>query len=247
MSNNQYFGQETFFNENVKFYKDVEISGNISGSLTGNVVGNLTGNVVGNVTGNLTGNLTGNVTGNVTGNINSPTLSSFKDVKIDSKLYDGNNVFGLSNQLLSSDGTKTVWINSSSTNVASSVVLRDSSGNFSTGIVTATSVNDSNGNVRNVAQNSQTGAYILSASDSGKHISITTGGVTVPANVFSVGDAVSIYNNSVSNQTITQGGSVTLRQAATTNTGNRTLAQYGLCTVLCVSTNTFVISGIGLT
>lgn len=29
MSNNQYFSEETFFNENVKFYKEVEISGNV--------------------------------------------------------------------------------------------------------------------------------------------------------------------------------------------------------------------------
>lgn len=106
---------------------------------------------------------------------------------------------------------------------------------------------DSKGDVRSVPQNAQTGAYTLVVGDAGKHISITTGGVTVPAGVFSVGDAISIYNNSGSNQTITQGGSVTLRQAGTANTGNRTLAQYGVCTVLCVASNTFVISGAGLT
>lgn len=97
-----------------------------------------------------------------------------------------------------------------------------------------------------VPANSQTGAYTLVAGDAGKHISITTGGVTVPSGVFAVGDAISIYNNSGSNQTITQGGSVTLRQVGTANTGNRTLAQYGLATVLCVASNTFVISGGGL-
>ena len=57
---------------------------------------------------------------------------------------------------------------------------------------------------------------------------------------------MTIYNNSGSNQTITQGTSVTLRSAGTANTGNRTLAQYGVCTVLCVASNTFVISGAGL-
>lgn len=112
---------------------------------------------------------------------------------------------------------------------------------------TFTAVADSIGNVRLVPQNSQTASYVLVATDSGKHISITTGGVTVPASVFSVGDTVTIYNNSGSNQTITQGSSVTLRQVGTANTGNRTLAQYGLCTVLCVASNTFVITGGGLT
>ena len=102
------------------------------------------------------------------------------------------------------------------------------------------------GGVRSIPQNSQTSAYILAASDIGKHVSITTGGVTINTGIFSAGDAVSIYNNSGSNQTITQGTSVTLRQAGTANTGNRTLAQYGVCTVLCVGSETFVISGAGL-
>ena len=98
-----------------------------------------------------------------------------------------------------------------------------------------------------IPQNSQTGAYTLVAGDNGKHINITTGGVTVPSGVFSVGNVVSIFNDSGSNQTITQGSSVTLRLAGTATTSNRTLAQYGLCTVLCVGSNEFVISGAGLT
>jgi hypothetical protein len=100
---------------------------------------------------------------------------------------------------------------------------------------------------RGVPQNTQTSAYILSASDVGKHISITTGGVTVNSGIFSPGDAVSIYNNSGSNQTITQGTSVTMYLVGTATTGNRTLAQRGVATVLCVGTDTFVIMGGGLT
>jgi hypothetical protein len=96
-----------------------------------------------------------------------------------------------------------------------------------------------------VPQNVQTSSYALAASDVGKHISITTGGVTVNSGIFSAGDAVSIYNNSAGNQTITQ-GSVTMYLAGTATTGNRTLAQRGVCTVLCVASNTFVIFGAGL-
>jgi hypothetical protein len=99
----------------------------------------------------------------------------------------------------------------------------------------------------NILANTQTSAYTLIASDAGKHINITNGGVTVPSGVFSVGDAISIFNNSTNDQTITQGGSVTLRQAGTINTGNRTLARYGLATILCVASNVFVIIGSGLT
>ena len=100
--------------------------------------------------------------------------------------------------------------------------------------------------LRNLPQNAQTSAYTLVASDTGKHISITTGGVTIASGVFSVGDIVTIYNNSGSTQTITQGASVTLRQAGTSNTGNRSLGQYGTSTLLCVGSDVFVISGSGL-
>lgn len=113
-------------------------------------------------------------------------------------------------------------------------------------ITAGDTISDASGNIRSIPQNAKTAAYTLVVGDSGKHISITTGGVTVPASVFSAGDVVTIFNNSGSNQTITQGASVTLRLAGTATTGNRTLAQYGVCTVLCVASNTFVISGGGL-
>ena len=102
----------------------------------------------------------------------------------------------------------------------------------------------------NIPQNAQTAAYVLVVGDVGKHISITTGGVTCNASVFSAGDVVTIYNNSGSNQTITAGASVTFRLAGTATTGNRTLAQYGVCTLLCITggaTPTFVVSGAGVT
>ena len=97
-----------------------------------------------------------------------------------------------------------------------------------------------------IPANTKTAAYTLVVADAGKHINITTGGVTVPSSVFSIGDAVSIYNNSTSDQTITEDTGVTLRQVGTANTGNRTLAQYGLATILCVASDSFVISGGGL-
>lgn len=120
-----------------------------------------------------------------------------------------------------------------------------------TGVTTfGSTVNDNKGDLRAIPQNSQGGAYILAASDAGKHISITTGGVTVNASVFSVGDTITIFNNSGASQSITQGSNVTLRLAATATTGTRTLSQYGICTLLCVvggATPTFVVSGAGLT
>lgn len=105
---------------------------------------------------------------------------------------------------------------------------------------------DGAGDLRSVPQNAKTSAYTLVVGDNGKYIDITTGGVTVPSGVFSAGQVVVIYNNSTSNQTITQGSSVTMYQSGTTNTGNRTLAAYGVATVLCTASNTFVITGSGL-
>ena len=116
-----------------------------------------------------------------------------------------------------------------------------------TAAVTAgTAVSDNLGNVREVPQNSQTTSYTLQATDNGKFISITTGGIVVPSGVFSVGQVVSIYNNSGSNQTITQGGGTTIRLVGTTTTGSRTLSSYGLATVLCVASNIFVVTGGGV-
>lgn len=149
-------------------------------------------------------------------------------------------------------GTSVHGLGSISTQAANNVAITGGTINGATvgattpAAGTFTDLSDSAGNVRDIPQNAKTAAYTLVASDAGKHISITTGGVTVPASVFSAGDAVTIYNNSGSNQTITQGSSVTMRNAGTSNTGNRTLAQYGICTVLCVASNTFVISGVGL-
>jgi hypothetical protein len=97
-----------------------------------------------------------------------------------------------------------------------------------------------------IPANTQTTAYTLVASDAGKHINITTGGVTIPSGIFSIGDALSIYNNSGSDQTISQGSSITLRKAGSGDTGNRTIKQYGIATILCVASNEFVIAGAGL-
>lgn len=59
----------------------------------------------------------------------------------------------------------------------------------------------------------------------------TTTGITVPNATFSRNDVVSVYNNSASSQTITQGASLTLRKRGTATTGNLTLAARGMATI----------------
>jgi hypothetical protein len=98
----------------------------------------------------------------------------------------------------------------------------------------------------NITPNSQSASYILQLSDAGKYINISTGGVTVPSGIFASGDVISIYNNSASSQTITQDSGVTMYLAGTPTIGNRTLAQRGVATILCVGSNTFTVIGGGL-
>ena len=117
-----------------------------------------------------------------------------------------------------------------------------------TGNTTATgTVSDQAGDLRDLVNSSKTAAYVPVVTDNGKLINITTGGVTINSGIFTAGENVTIYNNSASSQTITQGTSVTMYLAGSATTGNRTLAQRGIATILCVASNTFVCSGAGVT
>jgi hypothetical protein len=58
---------------------------------------------------------------------------------------------------------------------------------------------------------------------------------------------VTIANNSSSSITLTQGSGLTLYLVGTATTGNRTLAQRGIATVVFISATVAIISGGGLT
>ena len=110
------------------------------------------------------------------------------------------------------------------------------------GIVTASKFD---GRLETLPNSNKTDAYVAVKEDSGTIIT-TTGNVTINQSIFSVGDVISVYNNSASNISIIQGTSVTLRLAGSATTGTRTLAERGLMTVTCVASNEFVCSGGGL-
>jgi hypothetical protein len=141
-------------------------------------------------------------------------------------------------------------LNASSTELARTTVYSSSNSNaavnFSAGVKNVF-VTFPASQTFTIQLNTQVAAYVLVATDNGRCIDITTGGVTVPAGVFLPGQVVTIFNNSVSSQTITEDASVTLRFAGTASTGNRTLGQYGVATILCVAANTFIITGVGIT
>ena len=63
---------------------------------------------------------------------------------------------------------------------------------------------------------------------------------------FSAGDAVSIHNDDSSTHQIIATG-VTLRFGGTALTGNRSISQRGLATIVCIGTNDYTICGAGIT
>ena len=73
----------------------------------------------------------------------------------------------------------------------------------------------------------------------------TNSDVTVPSGIFSAGQAITIYNNSGGNISVKRSGTTIWTAGTDTNT-DKTLAQKGVCTVLCVSSDTFVASGAGM-
>lgn len=113
---------------------------------------------------------------------------------------------------------------------------------FSSGQATVDSTASSS-----LPQNSQSSSYSLQSSDAGRHVAISTGGVVLNTSVFSVGDVVTIYNSSQNIQMINVGTGVSMRRASIGDTGSRGLNGYGLATILCIGTNSYVISGAGVT
>jgi hypothetical protein len=159
---------------------------------------------------------------------------------------------GTNNQILlnSSDGCIEISRNAggafidfkNSTGEDYDVRLQESSG----GLVCTGTVSDSKGDLRKIIKNTKASAYVAVASDAGKCIFISSGGVTINNNVFSDGEAVTIVNNSTSDQTITQGSGLTMHNAADASSGNRVLAGRGMATIWFHIAAECYISGSGL-
>ncbi len=116
----------------------------------------------------------------------------------------------------------------------------------SAGVTVTGTVSDSKGNLRSIPNDTKTSAYTLVASDAGKCIRITTGGVTVPNSVFAEGEAVTIINQSGSDQTITAGSGFTLYNSGDGSAGSKTLAGRGMVTLMFTASDAAYMSGAGL-
>jgi hypothetical protein len=105
-------------------------------------------------------------------------------------------------------------------------------------------VSDSKGNLRRLDVAQHNSNYTLVAADAGRLLRDSAGSdFLINQDIFSAGDMISIFNASSSNTEIQQGSGVTLINSADAATGTRTMAPKGMCTVVCTSSNEFVISG----
>jgi hypothetical protein len=106
---------------------------------------------------------------------------------------------------------------------------------------------------RNVPQNAQSAGYTLVLTDAGKHIYGTNAGaqaIIIPTNAsvaFALGDAITFFNNGTTAMSFTT-TSLTVYKAGTSAAwaSGGTLAVRGLCTFMKVATDTWVVSGSGL-
>jgi hypothetical protein len=90
----------------------------------------------------------------------------------------------------------------------------------------------------------KTGSYTLATTDVGEYVQVGSGGsITIPDATFAEGDAVSIFNNTSGNVTITC--SITTAYIAGTDAdkASMVLATRGLATVLFISSTVCVVSG----
>jgi hypothetical protein len=216
----------------------------------------------------ITANLTGVVTGSVSGNAGSVTNGVYTT---GGQTIDGTKTFTstiqgtITSSTFATTATNAAYAYSFNTGtLVTTAVSAQSAGTAGTvttaaqpaitsvgtltSLTVSGSITDSIGNVRSIAIRNTATSYVLTAADNGQMVSITTGSVTINSGIFAspFGQTISIYNNSTTSMSILAGSGVTLRLAGTLSTGTRTLARYGVATTICVSSNTFVVSGAGL-
>jgi hypothetical protein len=105
---------------------------------------------------------------------------------------------------------------------------------------------------KDIPQVSFTGNVTIATTDAGKHYysTLSTGNVLTIANnasqSFQVGAAITVINQGTGNITVAQGSGVTLYLAGNATSGNRTVATFGMATLIKVATDTWFINGTGV-
>ena len=90
----------------------------------------------------------------------------------------------------------------------------------------------------------KTGSYTLATADVGKYVQVGSGGsITIPDATFAEGDAISIFNNTTGNITITCTITTAYIAGTDSDKASVTLATRGVATILFISSTVCVISG----
>lgn len=90
----------------------------------------------------------------------------------------------------------------------------------------------------------KTGSYTLATADVGKYVQVGSGGsITIPDATFAEGDAISIFNNTTGNITITCTITTAYIAGTDADKASVTLATRGVATILFISSTVCVISG----
>ena len=90
----------------------------------------------------------------------------------------------------------------------------------------------------------KTSSYTLTTSDIGSFIEVgSSGAITIPNNTFSAGNAISLFNNTTGNITITCSITTAYIAGVNTDESSVTLATRGVATILFISGTVCVISG----
>ena len=111
---------------------------------------------------------------------------------------------------------------------------------------TFTTVTDAEGSLRSVPQSgsAKTSSYTLVAGDAGNFIEVgASGSITIPNSVFSAGDAVTLFNNTTGNVTVTCSITTAYKAGTNTDQSSVTLETRGLATILFISGTVCAISG----
>tara|TARA_R100001463_G_scaffold38014_2_gene81741 strand:+ start:3544 stop:5055 length:1512 start_codon:yes stop_codon:yes gene_type:complete len=119
----------------------------------------------------------------------------------------------------------------------------DGSGNF----IATGSVSDSKGELRTIVQTIKSAQHTIVAADSGKHSINSTGGWIINTSTgFTAGQAITLINNSGSDQTVTNTGCTMYLAGDTSTKSSLTLKGRGVATFICTASNVYYGSGAGL-
>jgi hypothetical protein len=266
-------GNATFANGTVSL-TTLSAAGNVSAgnlNITGNIVDSGALSIITSSNGNIalapngTGIVTVSSNLSVTGNISANNLALAGNIT--SSIGFTGATITINNAPGGNEGAEVIWsLPSPANTVLSTSLVQDvyqngmrffESGGNSRGLYMDLG-NVPNGSAtavgyRDIPQVAFTANTTIATTDAGRHYysTLSTGNVLTIANNasqgFQVGAAISIVNQGSGNITVAQGSGVTLYLAGNATSGNRTVATFGMATLIKVATDTWFINGTGVT